>query len=218
MRAPATLSFTGKNLTCTRGDTTVFTDLDFDVDPGEALIVRGVNGSGKSSLLRMAAGFLAPTEGELRREGDLIAKDPENHFTRLHYLGHLNALKPAFTVLENLEFWRRLFSGSTRSTSIKTDARALDRLGLSAIADMPTHYLSAGQRRRLALARLLAVARPLWLLDEPTSSLDDAGSETLVQLISEHLSTGGMVIAAVHGELAVPDCKTIVLGSEPPVS
>ena len=106
-----TLSLIGNNLTCTRGDTVVFTSLDFSVEPGGALIVRGANGSGKSSLLRLAGGYLAPTEGELRRDGVLVSEEPERHLTRLHYVGHLDALKPAFTAAENLTFWSRLFSG-----------------------------------------------------------------------------------------------------------
>ena len=192
----------------------IFSGLDFEVNPGEVLIVRGANGSGKSSMLRLAAGFLPTTEGELRRDGSLVNDNPESHFSRLHYLGHLNALKPTFTGLENLNSWGRLFGIQTNYTWHETIAQALDRLGLSAIAEIPAHFLSAGQQRRLALVRLLAITRPLWLLDEPTSSLDDAGGETLVQLITEHRSKGGMVIAAVHGNLPVSDAKTIVLGSE----
>ena len=204
------LSLIGNKLTCTRGDTTVFTALDFSIEPGDALIVRGANGSGKSSLLRLSAGFLMPSEGELRRDGVLVYEEPELHRARLHYVGHLDALKPAFTVAENLTFWSRLFSVEAVSTT--SISHAIDRLGLSGLADMPTHYLSAGQRRRLALARLLATSRPLWLLDEPTASLDDAGSETLVELIAEHRSDGGMVMAAVHGGLAVPDVTVVQLG------
>ena len=211
-----TLSLIGNNLTCTRGDTVVFTSLDFSVEPGGALIVRGANGSGKSSLLRLAGGYLAPTEGELRRDGVLVSEEPERHLTRLHYVGHLDALKPAFTAAENLTFWSRLFSGE--AVSAASISLALDRMGLSALSDLPTHYLSAGQRRRLALARLVAIARPLWLLDEPTASLDDAGSQTLVDLIAEHRSGGGMVIAAVHGGLAVPDVTTVQLGPRGPGS
>lgn len=210
------MSLIGNNLTCTRGDTTVFSALDFNVEPGDALIVRGANGSGKSSLLRLTAGYLAPTKGELRRDGVLVSEEPERHLTRLHYVGHLDALKPAFTVVENLTFWSRLFSVETVPAA--SISRALDRMGLSALSDMPTHYLSAGQRRRLALARLVASSRPLWLLDEPTASLDDAGSETLVELIAEHRLGGGMVMAAVHGGLAVPDVTTVRLGRQGPGS
>lgn len=206
------LSLIGNNLTCTRGDTTVFSALDFSVVPGDVLIVRGPNGSGKSSLLRLTAGFLTPTEGELRRDGVLVAEEPERHLTRLHYVGHLDALKPAFTATENLTFWSHSFS--SKAISADSIAQALDRMGLSALSDLPTHYLSAGQRRRLALARLVAISRPLWLLDEPTASLDDAGSETLVELIAEHRSGGGMVMAAVHGGLAVPDVTTVQLGRQ----
>ena len=204
------LSLIGNNLTCTRGDTTVFSALDFSVEPGDALIVRGANGSGKSSLLRLTAGFLTPTEGELRRDGVLVSDEPERHRTRLHYVGHLDALKPAFTAAENLTFWSHLFS--SEAVSAASNSHAIDRLGLSALSDMPTHYLSAGQRRRLTLARLVATSRPLWLLDEPTASLDDAGTETLVELIAEHRSGGGMVLAAVHGGLAVADAVTVQLG------
>lgn len=206
------MSLTGQNLTCVRGDTTVFSALDFDVGPGHAVVVRGANGSGKSSLLRLAAGFLIPAVGELRCDGTLVSDEPGRHLTSLHYVGHLNALKPAFTVAENLAFWSRLFGSETNSSTSNADARALDRLGLTPLSEMPTNYLSAGQRRRLALARLIAAPRPLWLLDEPTASLDDAGSETLIEVIAEHRSGGGMVMVAVHGDFAVPDATTVQLG------
>ena len=206
------MSLTGRNLTCTRGDTTVFTGLDFDIAPSDIVVVRGENGSGKSSLLRLAAGYLAPTVGELRRDGVPIADDPERHRTSLHYVGHLDALKPALSVAENLAFWSRVLAAKTPASSRLGHDRTLDRMGLSGLADVPARYLSAGQRRRLALARLIVCSRPLWLLDEPTASLDDAGTETLLGLISDHRSNGGMVLAAVHGSVAVDDAVTIRLG------
>ena len=123
-----------------------------------------------------------------------------------------DALKPAFTVAENLAFWGSLFASGAVQLGSAEQASVLDRLGLKALADMPTRYLSAGQHRRLALARLVAVSRPLWLLDEPTASLDDSGSETLIELIAEHRSSGGMAMIAAHGDFALPEAATLRLG------
>ncbi len=206
------MSLIGLNLTCARGDTIVFTGFDFDIARGGIVVARGANGSGKTSLLRLAAGYLAPSVGEIRRDGTSIADDPERHRTSLHYVGHLDAVKPALSVAENLAFWSDVLTANAGTSPRPSVGQALDRMGLAGLADMPARYLSAGQRRRLALARLVASSRPLWLLDEPTASLDAAGMETLIDLVAHHRSSGGMVLAAVHGPFAIDDAVTIRLG------
>src|SRR5262249_7500796 len=155
----------GSDLACERGGRMVFSGLSFAVDAGEALLVRGPNGAGKSSLLRAVAGLVQLTAGELALEG---GDDEATIGEQAHYLGHQDALKPSLTVAENLDSWARYLDGGAAV------APALDAVGLGAIAHLPAAYLSAGQRRRLSIARLVAVARPLWLLDEPTTALDAA--------------------------------------------
>jgi len=180
-----------------RGERLVFEGLNFTLPPGAVLIVRGPNGAGKSSLLRLVAGLLRPAAGTLTWDGGAIADDPEAHARRLHFLGHLDAVKPAFTVEVNLRFWARLH-GQNDGGAI-TDA--LQRLGLGPLADAPARLLSAGQRRRLALARLAAASAPLWCLDEPTVGLDEAATHTLTELIAKHRATGGRLLLATHQNL-----------------
>lgn len=206
------MSLTGRNLTCARGDAVVFAGLDFDIARGGIVVARGANGSGKTSLLRLAAGYLAPSVGEIRRDGTPIADDLQQHRASLHYIGHLDAMKPALSVAENLTFWGHALTAKAGTLPRPSVGQALDRMGLAGLADIPARYLSAGQRRRLALARLVASPRPLWLLDEPTASLDAAGMETVLDLVSDHRSGGGMVLAAVHGPFAVDDAVTVRLG------
>ncbi len=205
------MSLTGRNLACARGDAIVFAGLGFDLAPGGIVVVRGANGSGKTSLLRLAAGYLAPAAGELRRDGLPVSDDPHRHRTSLHYVGHLDTLKPALSVAENLAFWSTVLAAKSGAPARLGRGPALDRMGLSSLAGVPARDLSAGERRRLALARLVASARPLWLLDEPTAALDDAGTDTVLGLIAEHRTGGGMVLAAVHGPFAVDDAVTIQL-------
>jgi heme exporter protein A len=191
------MSFEGRDLTCVRGERLVFEGLNFTLPPGAVLIVRGPNGAGKSSLLRLVAGLLRPAAGTLTWDGGAIADAPEAHARRLHFLGHLDAVKPAFTVEANLRFWARLH-GQNDGGAI-TDA--LQRLGLGPLADAPARLLSAGQRRRLALARLAAASAPLWCLDEPTVGLDEAATHTLTELIAKHRATGGRLLLATHQNL-----------------
>ena len=185
----------GRGVGCVRGGRDVFRGLDFEACSGEALAVTGPNGSGKTSLLRMIAGLLTMAGGSIGLEGG------ERELTlpeQAHYLGHRDALKPALSVLENLSFWRDFLGGAT------FDARqSLAAVGLDHAAQLPAAYLSAGQRRRLSLARLLAARRPVWLLDEPTSALDAAGQSMFAALMGDHLSRGGLIIAATHAPLGL---------------
>jgi heme exporter protein A len=178
-----------------RGGREVFSGLDFAVAGGEALAVTGRNGSGKTSLLRLIAGLLAPAGGTVAIEGgDAELTLPE----QAHYLGHRDAQKPALSVIENLAFWRDFLGGEVADA-----ADCLDRVGLAHALDLPAAYLSAGQRRRLSLARLLAVRRPVWLLDEPTTALDASGQTMFAGLMRDHLAGGGLIIAATHGPLGI---------------
>jgi heme exporter protein A len=195
------LSATG--LTAVRGGREVFAEKSFAVASGELLAVTGPNGSGKSTMLRLVAGLVRPAAGT-------VALDPapeEGIGREVHYLGHLDALKPALTVGENLSFWRRIWRGGGLSSE-----EALDRVGLAHLADLPAGILSAGQRRRVAIARLLLSHRPVWLLDEPTAALDAAAEKTLGRLIADHLSGGGLVLAATHRPLPVAPAATLALG------
>lgn len=193
--------FTGSELTCLRGDRLVFTGLDFRLEPGGALVLLGPNGSGKSSLLRVMGGLLRPFRGALRWDGALVADDPDAHRANVQYVGHLDAVKPVLTAAENLAFWAAL-GGAADPMARARDA--LNRLGVPQIADVPGRCLSAGQKRRLNLARLLAAPAPLWLLDEPTVALDRAAIALFEGLIAEHRVKGGMVALSTHTDIATP--------------
>jgi heme exporter protein A len=185
----------GREIRCVRGGREVFSALTFEVQAGEALAVTGRNGSGKTSLLRLIAGLLAPAGGAI----DLDGRDAELTLPeQTHYLGHHDAAKPALSVAENLAFWRDFLGGETANIS-----ECLAIVGLAHALDLPAAYLSAGQRRRLSLARLLAVRRPVWLLDEPTTALDAAGQAVFVRLMGDHLADGGIIIAATHTPLGI---------------
>ena len=194
------LSATG--LGCVRGSRNIFENINFELCSGGALILVGPNGSGKSSLLRLIAGLLRPAAGVIVLDGALDSIIAE----QAHYLGHLDALKPALTVEENLSFWTRYLGEAAAPCG-----PALATVGLDALGALPAAYLSAGQRRRLSLARLIAVPRPIWLLDEPASALDVAGTEKLAGLMRAHLSGGGMIVAATHGPLGI-DAAELRLG------
>jgi heme exporter protein A len=196
------LSATG--LACVRGSRTVFSNVNLELSSGGALALAGPNGSGKSSLLRLIAGLLGPSEGHIELKGGTEERTlPE----QAHYQGHLDAFKPSLTVQENLDFWTRYLGSRTVAAE-----EPLAAVGLGGLADLPAAYLSAGQRRRLSLARLIAVPRPIWLLDEPTSALDATGQERLAELMRQHLSTGGMILAATHGPLGI-DARELRLRS-----
>jgi len=192
--------FEGRDLLCVRGERKVFARIGFALDEGQALVLRGSNGSGKSSLLRLMAGLLRPVKGAIDWDGAPVAGDPEAHNRRLHYVGHLDAVKAALSVSENLAFWSALCRGHAKPDAV---GRALARFGLAALADIPARMLSAGQKRRLALSRLVAAPAALWLLDEPTIGLDADSVAVLRDVIQEHLGEGGLAVIATHGDLAV---------------
>lgn len=199
----AAFRLTAEDLAARRGGRMVFEGLSFAVGAGETLAVTGPNGAGKSTLLRVVAGLLAPAAGS-------IALEPEREAGvggAVHYLGHLEALKPAFTIAENLAFWRRLYGGGGDIED------AVEDVGLGGLSHLPVATLSAGQKRRVAIARLLIIDRPVWLLDEPATALDAAAEEMLGRLITRHLDTGGLVLAAIHRPLAIQPTATIRLGT-----
>ncbi len=187
------MKLSAENLTCVRGGRTVFENVSFELADGEALLLTGPNGAGKSSLLRLIAGLVEPAAGNLRLTGhdsDLSIGQAS------HFIGHANALKGAMSVQENLDFWARFLGGAEGSQS-------LEPFALEAHATIPAALLSAGQSRRLALLRLTAVPRRLWLLDEPTVGLDTASLATLVGLMERHLADGGLIIAASHVDVGI---------------
>ncbi len=193
-----------EDLACRRGDREVFSGVGFDLAAGEALTVTGRNGSGKSSLLRLVAGLLRPMGGRIALEGG----DSELTIAeQAHYLGHLDALKPALSVRENLDFWSRYLGPADSAPEA-----ALAAAGLDELAALPAAYLSAGQRRRLSLARLVSVKRPIWLLDEPASALDASGQARLAELMRAHLAQGGLILAAAHGAIGLESSKELRLG------
>lgn len=190
-------TFSGTGLACVRSERTVFAGLDFEVGAGGALVLTGPNGSGKSSLLRLLAGLARPAAGRLAWNGADVAEDAEAHRGRLHYVGHADAVKPVLTVAENLNFW--LAVRTEGDDLAGRAAAALDAFGIGRLADVPGRFLSAGQRRRLALARVLAAPATLWLLDEPRTALDAEAQAMLDAAIARHRGSGGMVIMALHG-------------------
>ncbi len=196
----------------------MFQDLSFELESGTALVVTGANGIGKSSLLRTLAGLVHLTKGTIRLEGGENDKTPQE---QAHYFGHQDAVKPALTVLENLAFWQSFAAQSTASgfsgKSIPP-AQALNALGIGHTAHLPAAYLSAGQKRRLSLSRLLVTPRPLWLMDEPTSALDKASEAQLLDLMNTHVAGGGMIVTATHTELALTTTRILHLKAGEPES
>ena len=202
--------FSGSGLTCQRGDRTVFAGLDFGVASGEALVLSGANGTGKSSLLRLMAGLGRPVAGAIRWDEDDIADDPERHAQRLHYVGHLDAVKPALTAMENIAIWGGLRGAGRRSAETASRA-ALDWFGLDALAEVPARLLSAGQRRRVALSRVLCAPARLWLLDEPTVALDRAAVAALMGAIARHREDGGLIVLSSNVDIAIADARLLAV-------
>src|SRR6266704_949879 len=189
------MRLSGHQIDCVRGGRAVFSGLDFEAASAHALAVVGPNGSGKTSLLRLIAGLLVPAGGSVALEdGTAELTLPE----QAHYLGHRDALKPALSVLENLSFWRDFLGGEAGD-----NGDCLAKVGLAHATHLPAAYLSAGQRRRLSIGRLLAVRRPVWLLDESTSALDAAGQVLFAGVMRDHLAGCGIIVAATHAPLGI---------------
>lgn len=199
---PTSLRLKAENLSCERGGRLVFKDLSFELAAGELAALRGPNGAGKSSLLRVLAGLNTSISGRLSLEG---GEADTTLAEQSHYIGHSEANKPALTVRENLVFWQK-FLGSGENV------KSFSAFNLEALADDQALLLSAGQKRRLALTRLVVAHRPVWLLDEPTVGLDTASLVILQNHIRDHLKNGGMVIAATHAELGLKSAINIQLG------
>jgi heme exporter protein A len=206
---PSSLGFSGTGLACRRGERLVFAGLDFAVPAGGALVLVGPNGSGKSSLLRVMAGLTPPEAGRLAWDGIELREDPQAHRARLHFIGHSDALKPVLSAAEMLGFW----AGMRGASDIDG---ALTRFGLGAAAPLPCRYLSAGQKRRLALARLVASPVALWLLDEPTTGLDAEAAAQLMAAIATHRGTGGRVVLSTHAPLDLADATVLSLADFSP--
>jgi heme exporter protein A len=199
------MRLTASELACHRGGRDVFAGVNFTVASGEALAVSGRNGAGKSSLLRTIVGLLRPAAGRLALEGG----DPELSIAeQAHYLGHQDALKGSLSVAENLRFWAGFFGAPAIDVHVPLDA-----VGLAGLAALPAAYLSAGQRRRLSIARLIAVPRPIWLLDEPASTLDAAAQLRLADFMKVHLDDGGIILAAAHGSIGLDKAQELRLGA-----
>jgi heme exporter protein A len=200
-----TMRLVANGLDCVRGGRTVFENVAFSASSGESLSVVGRNGAGKSSLLRQIAGLVRIAGGTIALEEG----DPELGIAeQAHYLGHLDALKASLSVRENLAFWSGYLGGGVAGVD-----NALTALDLAGLADLPAAYLSAGQRRRLSIARLIAVPRPLWLLDEPTTALDVIAQQRFAELMRAHLDGGGIIVAAVHGSIGLAATRELRLGA-----
>lgn len=197
------------NLSLERGNRRVLEALSFTVSVGEALVLTGPNGAGKTTLIRAIAGFLPVASGSITLEGGAGDHDIGE---QSHFVGHRDGIKGAMTVEENARFFAD-YLGPPRQAAQQSVHAALERLGLAGLSDVPAAWLSAGQRRRLGLSRLLLAKRPLWLLDEPTVSLDAAAVETLAGMISQHLAAGGIAIAATHVPLGLTNARELRLGA-----
>ena len=191
-----------ENLSARRGESLLFQGLSFVVEENHALVVSGPNGSGKSTLLRVVAGLLAADTGQVRITGTTAAIVRAGEVC--HYLGHRNAMKRELSVSENLAFWQSYMGKLEDRAGISVE-EAAEKVGLAGITHLPFGYLSAGQQRRMAIAKLLVTWRPVWLLDEPTAALDVSADDMFAGLVNAHLNSGGIVIAATHQPLGITD-------------
>ncbi|RUM09856.1 heme ABC exporter ATP-binding protein CcmA [Rhizobium chutanense] len=198
------MHLTAENLAARRGEDLIFANISFHLTAGEVLVLTGRNGSGKSTLLRVVAGLLRPEKGTvILRDGE--GREDRHPGEASHYLGHRNAMKNELTVAENLEFWRA-FLGNPGTAGLPVEDAA-EAVGLSGITHLPFGYLSAGQQRRIAFAKLLVAHRPVWILDEPTAALDASADRLLAGLIEAHLAKGGIVLAATHQPLGLENVQ-----------
>lgn len=196
--------FEGQGLVCVRGERMVFRGLDFRLEAGGALVLIGPNGAGKSSLLRLMAGLLKPYDGKLTWNGEDALDDIDEHGARLHYVGHHDAVKPVLTAGENVQFWVDL-----RGAAAGRLKGALETFDIRHLEDIPGRFLSAGQKRRVNLARIVAAPAPLWLLDEPTTALDKAAIKRLEAAIQAHRDDGGQVVLSTHADISMPGAQVL---------
>lgn len=204
------------NVSVARGGHVFFSGISFLLAMGETLVVSGPNGVGKSTFLRVLAGLLPDAEGSVKLEGTGFETAAEG----AHYLGHRNGMKAELTVRENLEFWRsfmRRGGGDEANRSVGI-MEAIALVGLDGLDHLPFGYLSAGQKRRVAMARLLTAYRPLWILDEPTAALDKQSQAMFSGLVSDHLGSGGLAIAATHHALGLRNTRHLVLAPDAPAA
>jgi len=203
-------------LACRRAGRVLFAGLDLDLGPGSAALVTGPNGSGKSSFLRVAAGLIPPFAGAILWQGADSRREPEAFRSAMRYVGHADGLQPALSVIENLRYWAALYGGDAGRTAL---LNALEAVGLDALADLPARLLSAGQRRRLALARLPACdsgGPSLWLLDEPTIALDAPSVARVEAMIAAKRAAGGVVVASTNAPLTLPDAAQVDIAAHRP--
>ncbi len=198
-----------EGLACQRGGHLVVPPLSFEARSGNALILRGPNGAGKTTLLRTIAGFLPAAAGRVRVSGPAGDTAGDNCF---HYIGHANGIKPRLSVIENVSFWQRYYGGGGDPEAAEA---ALDAFALLDLAEYRAAHLSQGQARRLGLARLIAARRAIWLLDEPSVSLDAASTKRLEAAIAEHLYTGGIAIVSTHLDLSLGKSALLELKRAP---
>ncbi|MGI9510193.1 MAG: heme ABC exporter ATP-binding protein CcmA [Geminicoccaceae bacterium] len=196
------------DLACIRGGRTVFKGLDFSLGEGEVLALHGANGTGKSTLIRLLAGFLSPALGKISWAGVDIRSNLAEHRARLHYVGHADGIKNLLSVRENLAFTCALNGAGNDALE-----RALRTFDLESLVETPGRFLSSGQRRRLSLARLVAGERPIWLLDEPGVGLDAASRRRLENAIDQHRREGGITVLATHGDVQVTDTRLLEFSS-----
>jgi heme exporter protein A len=196
-----------ENISARRGEDLLFKNISFSVGAGEALVLTGRNGTGKSTLLRVVAGLLRPDSGRVTWHG-VPSEAGIRAAEACHYLGHRNAMKGELTVSENLSFWRD-FLGEFAGGKGMPVGEATEAVGLGGITHLPFGYLSAGQQRRMAFAKLLVAYRPVWILDEPTAALDARAEATFTDLIRDHLSRGGILLAATHQPLGLDDAREL---------
>lgn len=195
-----------ENLSAKRGEDLLFRKLNFCVNSGEALVLTGRNGSGKSTLLRVVAGFIRPESGKVIFQSQSTESRPARE--ACHYLGHRNGMKAELSVSENLHFWKDFLGDVEGGTGLSIE-EAADIIGLSSITHLPYGYLSAGQQRRFAMARLLVAYRPVWILDEPTAALDAKADAMFSDLVRTHLANGGMALAATHQPLGLDNAQQL---------
>lgn len=201
------MHLTAENLGVRRGEDFIFMNISFKLSSGEALVLTGRNGSGKSTLLRTVAGLLRPEQGSVKIAGEGVDEEMRPS-EACHYLGHRNAMKTELTVSENLRFWREFLGDFAGGTGMMID-EAAEIVGLAGITHLPFGYLSAGQQRRFAMAKLLIAWRPVWILDEPTAALDRAADGMFTDLVKSHLGKGGIVLAATHQSLGLEKAREL---------